>query len=434
MHEINCYVHYYFVPYRLLWDEWETFITRGVDGDTTPAIPEWTPTNKAKGSLWDYFAFPTTITPTGSLPNTFPMNAYNFIYNEYYRNQNLQSEISLTNEDVKLRNWELDYLTSALPFQQRGTPPALPVSGTSSAVFPTSSFVNGTVAGVSPVTSQLGVNSHIYSNNANSRDNMELVFNDNTVDLSGATTVDITDLRLAFQLQVWMERNARAGVRYIEFLRAHYKVAPRDERLDRPEYIGGHKAPVIISEVLQTSSTDVVTPQGNMAGHGLTVGSGNIGNYAVEEFGLIMGIMSVMPRTSYQNGVNKNFVRPTNYDYFSPEFTLLSEQAVLNSEVMAKDGDPTYNQTIFGYQGRYNEMRTNYNTVCGDMRDLFDYWHLGRQFTPGSPPSLNDDFIKCDVRKDIFAVPSEPGLIVDQGNIIKASRPLPTEGIPGGFS
>ena len=254
--------------------------------------------------------------------------------------------------------------------------------------------------------------------------------NKNTVDLSSATTFDISDLRLAFQIQKWMERNARAGARYTEFLRAHFGVSPRDERLQRPEYIGGSKSPVIFSEVLQTSSTDVTSPQGNLAGHGLTVSQSYCGKYHATEYGLVIGLMSVMPRTSYSQGINRQWLRRTKYDFYFPEFANLSEQAVENAEICAT-ASSAHNTGIFGYQGRYDEMRTKDNMVCSQMRDTFDYWHLARQFDPTTPPTLNDDFVECIPRKDIFAVPSEPGLIVSFGNIIKAIRPLPIMGEPG---
>lgn len=149
-------------------------------------------------------------------------------------------------------------------------------------------------------------------------------------------SADIADLRLAFQIQRWMELNARAGVRYTEFLQAHYGVSPRDERLQRPEYIGGMKTPVIISEVLQTSSTDVTTPQGNMAGHGITVDKEFCGKYRAEEFGLIMGILSVMPEAMYQDGINRMWTRRTKYDFYNPAFAHLSEQAIETGEIYGR--------------------------------------------------------------------------------------------------
>ena len=357
--------------------------------------------------------------PDGAYPLDFPRRAYNLVYNEYYRDENLQTEVALTNETILNRAWEKDYFTSSLPWQQRGTAPALPISGTTKALWP--GILGGTAFTVSgnaaDATRPFNVNTKVF---------MEA----NTVDLSSATTFDIADLRLAFQIQKWMERNARAGVRYTEFLRAHFGVSPRDERLQRPEYIGGSKAPCIISEVLQTSSTDSTTPQGNLAGHGITVSDAYCGKYHAQEFGLIIGIMSIMPRSAYSQGIDKQWLRKTKYDFYFPEFANLSEQAILNAEICAT-GTPAHNQDIFGYQGRYDEMRTKNSQIVSGMRTTFDYWHLGRQFNTGSPPVLNEDFIKCVPRKDIFAVPSEPGLIVNFANIIKAFRPLPYMAVPG---
>lgn len=437
LHEINQFVHYFFVPYRLLWEDWEDFISGGVLGDDSSVLPRWEPAggpppvlNNAIGSLWDYFGFPTGIDPQGAYPLDFPRRAYNLVYNEYYRDETLQTEVDLDNDVILNRNWEKDYLTSALLWQQRGTAPALPISGTTSAVFD-SALVNVQTPDTPIGTLNATTPGNLAINSVNGKANFMLFMNDNTIDLSAATTFDIADLRLAFQIQKWMERNARAGVRYTEFLKAHFGVSPRDDRLQRPEYIGGSKAPVIISEVLQTSSTDATTPQGNLAGHGITVSDAYCGKFHADEFGLIIGIMSVMPRTAYQQGINRQWLRRTKYDFYFPEFANLSEQAIENAEVCALDADASHNVDIFGYQGRYDEMRVKSSMVCGQMRTTYDYWHLGRQFDPANPPELNEDFIKCIPRKDIFAVPSEPGLIISFGNVVKAFRPLPLSAEPG---
>lgn len=427
LHEVNMYLHLFFVPYRILWDNagtdnWETFISGGVDGDETPILPRWEPTNTAQGSLWDFFGFPVGIDPDGAYPIDMPRRAYNLVWNEYYRDESLQTEVALTNETILNRCWEKDYFTSSLLWQQRGTAPALPISGTSHAVW-TSTTAMGLAMNMT-YEGQAGADEYLVSTGAKN------ALDRNVVDLSTATTFDIADLRLAFQIQKWMERNARAGARYTEFLRAHFGVSPRDDRLQRPEYIGGSKSPIIFSEVLQTSSTDGTSPQGNLAGHGLTVSQSYCGKYHATEYGLVIGLMSVMPRTVYSQGINRQWLRRTKYDFYFPEFANLSEQAVENAEICAT-ASSAHNTGIFGYQGRYDEMRTKDNMVCSQMRDTFDYWHLARQFDTGTPPTLNDDFVECIPRKDIFAVPSEPGLIVNFGNIIKAIRPLPIMGEPG---
>lgn len=432
LHEINMYVHYFFVPYRLLWNEdgidnWETFISGGIDGDDLPTIPTWEPTNTAEGSLWDFMGFPTGIDPDGAYPIDFPRRAYNLVWNEYYRDETLQAEVALTGEVILPRCWEKDFYTSALEEQQRGTAPALPVSGTTHAVWQASTFPASSgvydlqVAGDATIRNS--------GSNATAAANILAAFNDNNVDLSSATTFDVADLRLVFQIQKWMERNARAGVRYTEFLKAHFGVSPTDDRLQRPEYIGGSKSPIIISEVLQTSES-ATTPQGNLAGHGITVSQAYCGKYHAKEFGLIIGIMSVMPRSAYSQGINRQWLKSTKFDFYFPEFANLSEQAITNAEICAT-GNSAHNTTIFGYQGRYDEMRTKQSMICSEMRTTFDYWHLGRQFDTGAPPELNSTFVTCNPRKDIFAVPSEPGLIVSFGNIIKAYRPLPLSAEPG---
>lgn len=447
LHEVNLYTHYFFVPYRLLWDDWEDFISGGTEGDDASVLPRWNPTNKAIGSLWDYLGFPTTITPTGRLPLSFPREAYNFIFSEYYRDQTLQESFDWTagNEDILNRCWEKDYFTSSLPWQQRGVAPALPVSGATSAVWSSDLGLTFTLTAGSDTNNTMQFRSRVSAppravDGIDPASNTGIALkppytkisqadmNNNTVDLSTATTVDIADLRLAIQLQKWMERNARAGVRYTEFLRAHFGVSPRDERLSRPEYIGGSKSPVIFSEVLQTSSTDATTPQGNLAGHGVTVSVTQCGQYRAQEYGLIMGIMSVMPRTMYQQGINRQWLRQTKYDFYFPEFACLSEQAVERVEVYATAVEAD-NKTLFGYQGRYNEMRYKPSMVVGQMRDTFDYWHLGRKFT--AAPELNESFVKCVPTKRIFAVETDPGLIVSFGNRITAIRPMPVQAEPG---
>ena len=429
LHEINMYVHYFFVPYRILWEDWEDFISGGEDGKFADPIPEWEPTITTEGSLWDFMGFPVGVDPDGAYPIDFMRRAYNLVWNEYYRDENLQTEVALTNETILNRDWEKDYFTSSLPWQQRGIAPALPISGTTSAIWDVSKFAVAGATGLWASSDTVPADI-LYGGVAQTIANQRAFLNGNTVDLSTASTFDIADLRLAFQIQKWMERNARGGVRYTEFLRSHFGVSPRDERLQRPEYIGGTKAPCIISEVLQTSSTDTTSAQGNLAGHGITVTNNFAGKYHATEFGLIIGIMSVMPRSAYSQGIDKQWLRKTKYDFFFPEFANLSEQAILNAEICAT-GDDTHNLDIFGYQGRYDEMRTKNSQIVSGMRTTFDYWHLGRQFDPLSPPTLNADFVKCTPRKDIFAVPSEPGLIVNFANIIKAFRPLPYMAVPG---
>lgn len=452
LHNVKVKSYYFFVPYRLLWDDWEEFITRGPDGDSVLSLPVWQPNSGGvtddldEGQLWDMLGFPMLELPAEASPIEFPRSAYAFIWNEFFRDENLQTEVALDQNRILYRNWNKDYFTSSLPFQQRGTAPAMPINVAFS--FPQAgSVINEGWWPVMDATSPTEHNfnqgfynyvsdTHGRTNGAGSTlDNLNAAWTAATSGVAG----DVADYRLMFQLQYWMEVNARAGVRYTEFLRAHFPASPRDDRLQRPEYIGGTSDEIIFSEVLQTSNSDTgITPQGNMAGHGLGVSSRRVSRYRVEEFGLIMGLSVVYPKSQYQNGLHRSWLRRTTFDFPFPEFALLSEQEVYNAEICALDStadpDGSINMDIFGYVGRYDEMRYHPSQVMGGMRSTaaqsFDYWHLARDFDPATPPALNSDFIVCQPDKRIFAVQDEPGLIVAVGNHVKALRPLPIEGKP----
>lgn len=452
LHEVNAYVHYFFVPYRLLDDNWEEFITGGVDGDDDSTIATFnlntpgadTPCFQ-KGSLWDYFGFRPWnglgfVTPDTEFPIIYPWLAYRDIWNEWYRDQTLQTEIVQCPGAPLNRNWHKDYFTSALPYQQRGTAPSFPISGTTSAQFSMPDLGNGWSSSLPVhVTNGTPDAMGVQAIDGVSMDGTEVnnaLNNNNIVDLSSATTFNVADLRLATQIQRFLEGNARAGARYTEFLKQHFAVSPNDARLDRPEFIGATKQSIVVSEVLQTSNnaTDDA-PQGNMAGHGLSAAGNYAGSYYAEEFGIVMGLLSVMPTPQYQDGVNRQWQRRTRYDFYFPEFANLSEQAINKSEIFfdfeSSSGSPSKNLEVFGYQGRYDEMRTKQDLICNNMRDTLQQWHLGRSFA--SAPDLNEDFIQLDTdeTKRIFAVPSEPGLIIHFHNKLTGIRPLPIASNPG---
>ena len=483
---VDLTVHYFFVPTRLLMDkeeDWNTFLTGGKDGkdesvslpafgfnffdgsyDTShpPVAPFSNGITYGKYSLWDYFGlpvgdFPTTVNiAQKNNVNGFCQRSYNLVWNEFYRDPNLVDEVNLTNNTILYRAWKKDYFTSALPWQQRGVAPALPLSGTVPVTFNNGFLLDSVMAGADSNTTLNIVAGNgsgnyqpmsFYAPNgtgmygAGDRINVlkgNLV-NSASADLSNAATFNVSTLRQCVQIQRWLELNARGGVRYTEFLRSHFGISPKDEVLGRPQYIGGTKSNIVISEVLQTSRTEDATqtdkgsPLGRLAGHGLGASSDYICTYTSKEFGYIIGIASWMPKPSYQQGVNRIFSRKTKFDFYFPEFAHLSEQAVTNGEIYAtgtaKDSE------IFGYQGAYNEMRYAPSFNCADMRDTFSYWHLGRIFS--SAPNLNAGFLTTNsaydggIRKDIFASRNEPGLLVQFANIIKAIRPLPVYGTPG---
>lgn len=244
------------------------------------------------------------------------------------------------------------------------------------------------------------------------------------------TTSLITDLRTAYALQRWLEKNARGGTRYVESILIHFGVQVPDSRLQRPEYIGGSKQPVVISEVLQTApaTSEEPTPQGNMAGHGISVGQSNKVNYKCLEHGYIIGIMSVLPRTGYFQGIPKHFSKFDRLDYYWQEFANIGEQEILNKELY-NDVDDGMNEEIFGYIPRYSEYKNNLNRVSGDFANTLNYWHMARDFE--NRPNLNAQFVQSDPTQRIFAV--ETGLDDIYCHIafdIQARRPLPIYSTP----
>ncbi len=467
---VDLTVHYFFVPTRLLMDndkDWETFLTGGKDGtDESVSLPLYkclfadgssvNPNNPfsngirdGKYSLLDYFGIPvrsdTSSIISSNHINAFAQRCYSLVFNEYYRDENLVDEVSLDNNTILYRSWKKDYFTSALPWQQRGVSPALPISGTLPLTFydesesSISDFVslNNKFGRIGPSSNGSNV-LRLYTSSDSSGSSVGAARGIvGSVTLNDATTFDVAVLREAFQIQRWLELNSRAGVRYTEFLKSHFGLAPRDEVLQRPQYIGGTKSSIVVSEVLQTSQTtkgESGSPQGTLAGHGLGAMSDFVCSYTAKEFGYIIGIASWMPKPSYQQGVNRIFSRQTKYDFYFPEFAHLSEQAVNKGEIYAT-GDEAHDNSIFGYQSCYSEMRYMPSFNCADMRDIFSYWHLGRIFT--SDPSLNAGFLTTNpkysggIRKDIFADQESKGLLVQFGNVVKAIRPLPVYGTPG---
>ena len=461
MADMSVYFYDFFVPFRLLWDDWEEFITRGVDGDSTPLLPYYLPTYSsvdptlytAKDTLWDYFGFPVNVNYDYVKILDFPWRAYNLIWNEYFRDENHMSELPLepTSNAIHLDDsltvynfrpqrvcWGRDMFTSALPFQQRGTPVGIPVvsSGLSTdfPLYPGSGVLSSSSMQVSQTDETTAmtnftdfvpygiINGNMPQDELNQRFASHFHIND-------ITSADVADLRFMFQVQKFMERSARAGVRYTEFLRANFGVSPRDDRLQRPEFIGGTRSPILIKPVLQTSeSSGQSTPTGTKYGQGMTVDSTYSGTYYATEYGVMMTLMCIRPKTSYQQGVNRQWIKDTSWDFFNPLFQNLSEQEIYKEEIFATD-DVSENKKVWGFTGRYNELRHNQSVVTGDMRDTFDYWHLGRKFT--SAPELNAKFLTCEPSKRIFAVQDEPGFIMHIGQRIEALRPMVYMAEPG---
>ena len=456
---------------------WEEFISGGKDGahigNESYPLPRfsngsYTFTTSGIGDhLGIQVGFPIAADDE---PLAFPWRAYRWIWNEFYRDENLMDELQVSNylgnggpndntvispadyDKLLFRCWRKDYFTSALPFQQRGTSPALPISGVLPVHIPDGtklymyspsiSYPEGNSSNI--LVSSSGNMSVSTAPSSTSASNFILgnpEFSGNfTVDLSQAATFDVNQIRTAFQVQKWLERNARGGVRYTEYLRSHFGVSPSDARLQRPQFIGSCRSPWLVNEVLQTSETNTsVTPQGNQAGQAINLSRNSLGKFKSYEYGYIIILASVVPKALYQQGIPKYLSRKFNLDFYTPEFAHLSEQPVLNKEIFYKDGGN--NNGIFGFQPIWNEMRFIPSKVTGHMRSgangySFDYWHFGRNFA--DTPLLNADFLLIGANEQakqelmrVFAVQDENPFIINCGLSIKALRPMPYLSEPG---
>jgi len=445
MHRMDVSVHYFFVPNRLTWDNWEKYI---VDANTPNPLPYINYTDDFTADqkkFLDYMGVPPNIgTGITQALNALPIAAYQAIYNEYYRDENLVTEVDYTLADgnntgdvvdlVKMRQraWEHDYFTASLPFAQKGTAVDIPIGSIAGdtrvtwnqdEVSTNNQWINAVDGGSSNTQEYIG---NTIPNNLSSLPTATsgLIAKTSETDITPTT---INDLRRAFRLQEWLEKNARGGTRYIENILMHFGVRSSDKRLQRPEYITGLKTPVIISEVLNTSAT-AQEAQGNMAGHGVAVSTGKYGNYFCEEHGYIIGIMSVMPQPAYQQGIPKTYLKSDPLDFFWPSFAHIGEQPVQNNELFAYTAT---GEDTFGYVPRYAEYKYQASRVAGDFRTILDYWHLGRIFA--TQPALNKAFIECDPAQveRIFAVQDgEDNLYCQIMHKIKAVRPMPKFGTP----
>ena len=438
MHRMDVTMHYFFVPNRILWSNWEKFITEHNSVHVAPTIKTYSTWSASEKKFMDYMGVPpNNINNTVAADvSALPFSAYQCIYNEYYRDQNLVAPVDYKLIDgdqgapsalvtLRSRAWEHDYFTSSLPFAQKGAAVDIPIGTLDSDVAVTwNSLENANTQ----VTYD-GTNSTTIGSTAglNTVGTPEMIAK--TGDL-GIEATTINDLRRAFRLQEWLEKNARGGTRYIENILTHFGVRSSDKRLQRPEYITGVKSPVVVSEVLNTTGQDGGLPQGNMAGHGISVTSGKSGSYYCEEHGYIIGIMSVMPKTAYQQGIPRTYLKKDSLDYFWPTFANIGEQEVQQQELYAYTATA---EDTFGYVPRYSEYKYMPSRIAGEFRTSLNYWHLGRIFA--SQPSLNSTFVECDPTKRIFAVDDEGTdvLYCHVLNKIKAVRPMPKYGTPMGI-
>lgn len=505
--DLDLYAHTFFVPYRLIYGVdnldgksiWEKYITGGDDGDYDTPLPSWSPSWSRVGfsseTIWDSIGNPVNCTVDDSDPDSLvytwspvvpkdllvskaPKLSYNFIYNNYYRDENLQDEVDLDNEYLLYADWRKDYFTSALESQQFGTAPGMPITGTIPVTyaqgygsvlqypkfFPlTDPVVNfsqlrgGSVyASLAGNPQYLGYKLGAESSSSSGYGRVFVSSSEDNVpfsDISGSGNVypltsspgfatldnyaigfNVSQMRLMFAIQRLMELSQTGGHRYTEYLQAHFGVSPSDARLDRPEYIGGCVFPINVSVSVQSSATvDGQSPQGNKVGIGNINDVQRVGSYRAEEYGLIMTLISIRPKPCYQQGISREWLRQNRFEYYSPEFANLSEQAIFRAEIYV---DPTDSETpdngIFGYQAHWNELRASQNYISGAMREQFDYWLMSRKFA--SRPALNADFVSLGHPSEynrIWAVQDEDQFIIAWSNLIDAYRPLPAYGTPG---
>lgn len=492
--EVDVYMHFFFVPTRLIWDSWEDFITGSHKGkklpeDSMPQMPRWIflrdfvnqaitnplegePSPLQHGSLADYLGFQTFKKDTSFVHvNThyyvdqLPFRAYRKIYNDWYRDENLQEDkdedwfsesgdISVNNSNfqdvthrMRLENraWRKDYFTSALPFAQKGDDVLIPggisvdpdsqlfIHGAggfslSSGSVPTNQYLDVTARFSDPKSGDL------YVDNGNGKtgvtyQSLSLLSGSqfNEFANSGASEGTIRELRRAMAAQRFLERRAVGGTRYIEQIRAFFGVKSSDARLQRSQFLGGCKNPVVISQVLQTSETTQSSPLGQPAGNAVSAGGKYIFDHTFEEYGYVIGLISVVPKADYIQGIPKMYLRRDVYDFYFPQFSKIGEQPIENQELYF---DPTSvnNDKTFGYTPRYAEYRFRNNRVCGDFRDSLKFWTLARDFD--RIQNLNSQFITCDPSTRIFAYENSDfhHLWCEIGLNVKSLRPLPKYG------
>lgn len=493
----DIYQWYFFVPFRLVYKDWQNYITGGKYGNDSPNQDGSSPyvkpyvmlTNPSHKSLAAYFGmaskqtYPggTTYSPGTYKVDAMPFRAYQLIWNEWFRNENLQDEVEISlnggldntinTSDLLSKNWERDRYTSSLPWQQRGDPTYLPLdveapvygfdnkpigikyydgTGVKFAQLMCSSekdYSNGTNVGTNVgVSTSADNNAFINSQFTHAMDgsidysrgygiglaNKGAALNSNIyADLTQATAVTVDQVRTAFQIQLFLYNSGRRGYRYVEQILSLFGVRAPDASLQRPEFIGGYRIPLNVSEVIQTSATTNDSPQGNVSGLGRGWARKLGFNKKFNEYGMVIGLYCMMPKTLYNGqGIPKVFTRETKYDYLCPPLAHLSMDAVKNKELFVT-GTSATDEAVFGYQDRYDELRHRVGTIAGDFLTSLNFWTNSRIFA--NTPALNSDFVTASMDYRNFAVTdsSVDHLWVTTYHDVRAVRPLPKHGNPG---
>jgi len=464
MDNLRLETFFFAVPIRLLWDNWQRFNGEQVDPDdpTDFLVPQISSdTGFTVDSLADHFGLPTGI-PNLEVSALF-FRAYNLIYNEWFRDQNLQNSAPVERGDgpddpthykILNRGKRHDYFTSCLPWPQKGPGVELPLGTTATVKIPAAS-VNIPVTGAgAPSFGQFGNLQHrggqndfvVYTAAGGAAGTQSLTWSNpalnasgnigplvGTADLSGASAATINSLRQAFQIQKLLERDARGGTRYTEILRSHFGVISPDSRLQRPEYLGGSSSAISIQPVQQTSATDSTSPQGNLAAYGVAGDRFHGFSKSFTEHTILIGLVNVRADLTYQQGINRMWSRQTRFDFYWPALAHIGEQTVLNKEIYAT-GNPDVDDDVFGYQERWAEYRYFPSQITGKFRSTdpqpLDVWHLSQKFD--ALPVLNEEFIIDQPPLDrVIAVPSEPHFLFDSYIDLKCARPMPVYSVPG---